>query len=160
MKRAFTALAALLIACGSSSDPEDASTDQPSDHVDSDRRDLSPDPDTEEPRDLPQEEVTLGPCGVYCMGENVPCPEGAFCEYGALDPSFFCTESGCGLCAWIPDDCPPEDNPDCGCDGRVYENPCERRRAHVGPDPSWLSCPRPDPDDVEDDPEPSEEPDV
>jgi len=158
MKPALTALtAALLIACGPSSDPEDASTDEPSDLVDQDRFDAT-DPGPE-PVDIIREEADppLGICGVYCMGENQPCPEGAFCEYGAMDPSFICTESGCGFCAWIPDDCPPEDNPDCGCDGRVYENPCERRRAHVGPDPSWLSCPRPEPDD---DPEPSEEPDV
>jgi hypothetical protein len=159
MKRTLAALAALLIACGSSSDPEDASTDEPSDLVDSDTRDTSSEPDAE-PRDIPQEEVTLGPCGVYCMGENVPCPEGAFCEYGVLDPEHICTDDGCGICAWIPLECEPEDRPDCGCDGHVYPNPCERRRAHVGPDPSWLSCPHPDPDDLEPEPEPSEEPDI
>jgi len=160
MNRVLTALsAALLLSCGSTSDPEDTSTDESSDLVDQDRRDTS-DPGTEEPRDIAEEEIRLGMCGVYCMGENMPCPEDAFCEYGALDPSHICTDNGCGLCAWIPLECDPEDNPDCGCDGRVYDNPCERRRAHVGPDPSWLSCGLPDPDETEEDPEPSEEPDL
>lgn len=163
MRALLIALAcASLMACGSKKDPGDASEDTPVDMAESDAVDTNgwPERDSTDP---PGDEVDapLGMCGVYCMGENRPCPDGALCEYGVIDPSFICTDDGCGLCAWIPDECEPEDDPACGCDGVVYENPCERRRAEAQPDPSWMSCAVPEPDEIpESAPEPSEEPDI
>ena len=137
-------LCIVLLSCTSRTpDPGDAAldpTDDPADLDASDTRDTVQDPDLDP--DPPDEtDPPLGICGVYCMGEDRPCPEGAFCEYGVIDFLDFCTDDGCGFCAWVPDTCPPEDEPSCGCDGTVYPNPCERRRHRVLPDLTWASCP-------------------
>jgi hypothetical protein len=92
----------------------------------------------------PEPDPPLGMCGATCGGSTLPCPEGAFCEYGVLDLMHLCTTDGCGLCAWIPDDCPPDGEPACGCDGEVYANACERRRERVQPDLSWTRCSPPE----------------
>jgi hypothetical protein len=152
MRILITAVGLLLASCGSSSTPDDTSTDPGIEPVDAhevdavDARDTAPDPPADTPAD--EADPPLGICGEYCEGESRPCPEGAFCEYGAMDPTYICTHSGCGFCAWVPIECPPEDEPDCGCDGVVYPNRCERRRARALPDPSWMSCAAPD--DVDD----------
>jgi hypothetical protein len=153
----LTILALALAACGSNGDgDEDGDEDPGTDlvdatdaRVDPDASDPGRDPDADPDRD-PDADPPLGPCGVYCMGENRPCPDGALCEYGILDPTFICTDDDCGMCAWIPLECAPDDDPACGCDGVVYANPCERRRAEVQPDPSWISCATPDPAETPD----------
>ncbi len=149
----------LLPACGNTGnpDPSDGDASDPADAADGgDPADTDPDPDPDPDLDAdtsadpivdPGEEDTrppLGPCGAYCMGESRSCPDGAICEYGVLDITFLCTDEGCGLCAWIPDTCPPDDDPACGCDGVVYANPCERRRARAQPDIAWTHCEIPD----------------
>jgi hypothetical protein len=151
MHRLLSALAILALSCGSEhSTPgdgdEDATLSDTQDGISGEVADPSAD---HPPIDPPSDRATdpdietdppLGICGEYCMAENRPCPEGAYCEYGAIDLMDSCTRDGCGLCAWIPEDCPPEDLPSCGCDGVIYENPCERRKLRVAPDFTWASC--------------------
>jgi hypothetical protein len=138
------------VACGPADVADDAA--ELNDLVgDDDAWDAAPDSqdtrtdDTQDIRDV-EVEPPLGVCGAMCGGDTIACPEGAFCEYGVLDITHICTTSGCGLCAWIPSDCPPEDDPVCACNGEVYDNPCERRMDRGQPDISWSSCPLPEPE--------------
>lgn len=145
--------ALLALSCGSDgTDPDAADADDLNVDVDAwdtspDRRDTHLDSGT-----IPDVEADppLGMCGAFCPGGDT-CPEGAYCEYGVLDPTHMCTTNGCGFCVWIPDDCPPEDEPVCGCNGTVYDNACERRRDRAQPDIAWSSCPLPEPDSPEPD---------
>lgn len=74
------------------------------------------------------------------------CGEGLFCELGGLYPS--CNDTAEAVCAPRPDTCDgATPYPVCGCDGNVYESPCEAQRAGTNPEgddctppPDLASC--------------------
>lgn len=60
------------------------------------------------------------------------CPRGEFCN---IPPANMCGRAdGPGVCAPIPELCTREFNPQCGCDGMTYSNPCVAARASVSID--------------------------
>lgn len=68
------------------------------------------------------------PQGSACGGErNAACERGEYCHYpssancGAADQT--------GTCERIPDDCPDDESPVCGCDGITYGNACKAHAA-------------------------------
>jgi hypothetical protein len=77
-----------------------------------------------------------------CNWDISPCPQ-VICgtEEGLVcDPTYFCdydAPMGCelpdaeGHCTWIPDGCPENVDPVCGCDGNTYANECEANMAAV-----------------------------
>jgi hypothetical protein len=84
--------------------------------------------------------------GELCGGlTDVQCSIGKYCDYGndqcgAADLQ--------GVCTVRPDDCPAVYKPTCGCDGKVYGNPCEAGTAGVDvssfggctPPPGLFAC--------------------
>jgi hypothetical protein len=74
-------------------------------------------------------------CGfVEHGGALPPCPEGSYCRWFAL----MCPGSGpipgesTGHCMPIPDECPPDTDEVCGCDGVTYDNECAMDMARAG----------------------------
>jgi hypothetical protein len=69
-----------------------------------------------------------GPCkDTTCGGEaGTPCETGSFCE---SRPG--CDAMAVGMCEDIPELCPDDFAPVCGCDGNTYSNDCTRQEAGV-----------------------------
>jgi Domain of unknown function (DUF6748)/Kazal-type serine protease inhibitor domain len=60
-------------------------------------------------------------CGT--RGQQEPCPDGMFCNF---PPSASCGRTDKpGVCEPVMHDCPDDDAPVCGCDGRDYGNACK-----------------------------------
>jgi cysteine-rich repeat protein len=71
-----------------------------------------------------------GACAPPACGTIVglPCPEGQYCEL----PAGMCAAADLGgVCREIPQACPRDYRPVCGCDGTTYPNDCARRAAQV-----------------------------
>jgi hypothetical protein len=92
-------------------------------------------------------DTTIVPFGsTPCSMGSSECTPEEFCETlaGACD--------GIGLCAQLPEACPPVIDPVCGCDGNTYGSACDAARAGVsveslggpcGPTPTPTPTPRP-----------------
>ncbi len=69
-----------------------------------------------------------GPCKTHCGREpGDECPAGTFCE----GLPGHCDATDEGVCAPVPEVCPDNYRPVCGCDGQSYGSDCERRAAGV-----------------------------
>jgi hypothetical protein len=70
--------------------------------------------------------------GQTCGGiGNLQCPAGQACqfEFGKCNAPDLA-----GVCVAVPDTCPKQGPPICGCDGKTYANACELLKAGVRPD--------------------------
>ena len=70
--------------------------------------------------------------GQTCGGiAGLQCPEGQACQY----PAGQCNVADlAGTCVAVPETCPKQGPPICGCDGKTYANECELAKAGVRPD--------------------------
>jgi len=67
--------------------------------------------------------------GANCGGlSSLTCGDGEFCQ---LPPNTCHLINGTGRCVSVPQVCPMEVFPVCGCDEISYKNDCERMRAKV-----------------------------
>lgn len=71
-----------------------------------------------------------------CSALNTRCgpPDGATCSEGlfcSFDDGMCGTSDQSGQCVAIPDTCPTDSNPVCGCDSVTYDNLCEAQKASV-----------------------------
>ena len=74
---------------------------------------------------------TRGKEGDECAGQKGrQCEEGLWCDLqGPCD-----ADDAAGVCAKIPQTCPEEAKPVCGCDKHTYPNDCERQHVRVKKD--------------------------
>ncbi len=69
------------------------------------------------------------PVGATCSGIAVnQCGAGLYCNFRdgtALAPSSCGHADQTGVCSTVPQECPQNSNPVCGCDGKTYDNACK-----------------------------------
>jgi Kazal-type serine protease inhibitor domain len=74
----------------------------------------------------------LAQTGQTCGGiANLQCPAGQACQFetGKCNVADLA-----GVCVTVPETCPKQGPPFCGCDGKTYANECELLKAGVRPD--------------------------
>lgn len=70
--------------------------------------------------------------GQTCGGIGaLRCPEGQACQF---EFAMCNTPDLAGTCVAVPETCPKQGPPICGCDGKTYANECELLKAGVRPD--------------------------
>jgi hypothetical protein len=78
--------------------------------------------------------------GALCGGfAGFTCDRGLFCDF----PANMCQVADlAGVCRALPQACDAILKPVCGCDGKTYDNACERQVAGVAPDHDGACVPR------------------